>query len=118
MKIAHILTSFVVVILGMGFIVDSAADWDNFAVIAIIAGWAVTMTGVLHLLVALDREGSGVMVWLAVASSLMITIVVVLGWTFATFSREWPEVSAVSFLMVASVLSMTTRHLRSGAVHS
>ena len=109
MKIIHVLVSLSVVLLGCGFLIDSAGDWDDFAVVAAIAGWAVIVTGALHLLVALERAGNDGVFWLAIASGLVLTALVVCGWTFATFASEWPEVSTVVLLVAATGLSVSRR---------
>jgi hypothetical protein len=109
MKRTYTVVSSGVILLGCGFVVDSLASWDNFAVIAASAGWAVAVTGLLHGLVALDRHGCEAVRWLAVASGGILIVLVVSGWIFASFAREWPEVSSVVFLAAATVLAVFRR---------
>jgi hypothetical protein len=110
-KTLHASISIAVVLLGLGYVVDALDGWDSFAVVALIAGWAVTVTGVLHLLVALGRAGNDAVYWLAVTSGVVLMATVVAGWTLATFAREWPEVGTVSLLAVATALGIVRRFL-------
>ena len=92
MKAVYTLVSCVLVLVGCGFVVDSLANWDNFAVVAASAGWAIALTGLLHALVALGLS-DGSLRWVAAVSSAILVALVVSGWMFASFAREWPEIT-------------------------
>ncbi len=110
MKAIYTLVSCAVILLGCVFVVDSLSSWGNFAVIAASAGWAVVLTGLLHLLVALDRHRGEAVRWLAIASGGVLIALVVSGWVFASFARQWPEISSVVFVAAAVALAMFRGH--------
>ena len=73
------------ILLGGGFVLDSLEPGDSLAVVAAIAGWALVITGALHLSVALGRVAQGALRGLAVASGAALIVLVVSDWTFASF---------------------------------
>ena len=109
MKTIYLWISLAVIVLGSGFVIDNLEGWDSFSVVAAIAGWTVILTGLLHLFVALGRETGDAVRWLAAASGTIVTVLVVLGWTMASFARDWPEVSTVILLVTATVLAVARR---------
>jgi hypothetical protein len=106
MKTAYMVISLALVLLGCGFMVDSLADWSNYAVVGASGGWAITLTGLLHLLVALGRTTGAVVCRLAVASSAVLLFLLVSGWAFASFASEWPEVGLAVLLAIAAVFAI------------
>lgn len=112
MMSAYAIVSSGVVLLGAVFLVDSLTSWDNFAVVAAITGWAVVVTGILHMLVALGRHGGEPIRWLAIASASIVVVLVVCGWVFASFGRDWPEIASVVLMVVANALGTARKAQR------
>ncbi|TDI98939.1 MAG: hypothetical protein E2O76_07285 [Caldithrix sp.] len=108
MKLAYKFVSSIIVLVGFVFILDSLTSWDSFAVVGASGGWAVAMTGLLHLQVAIGVTRNAAIRWLAVASSLILLSFGVSGWLFASFANEWLELTAAATLLLASVFAITT----------
>ena len=106
MKLAYRFVACIVVLIGCVFIVDSLSNWDNYAVVGASGGWAVALTGLLHLLVAFSVTENTATRWLAVTSSLILLSFLASGWLFASFAKEWPEISTAVSLLLASVFAM------------
>lgn len=98
-----------IILLGGVFVIDSLLSWDNFAVVSDIAGWAVAVTGVLHLFIALGGHGGKPVRWLAASSGIILVVLVVSGWVFASFGRDWPEIASVALLAIAITLAMVEK---------
>lgn len=108
MNLAYKITSSIVVLVGFAFIVDNLSSWDSFAVVGASGGWAVALTGLLHVLVAFGITKDAASRRLAVVSSLILLSFVASGWIFASFAMEWPEITAAATLFLSGVLAMTT----------
>lgn len=109
MKTLYTLVSSAIILLGGLFVIDSLASWDSFAVVSASAGWAVTVTGILHLFIALGGRSDKPVLWLAVLSGSLLVVLVICGWVFASFAFDWPEVVTVVFTVSATILALVEK---------